>query len=108
MKQKMSKILDKVVNLLDKHPSLRDSDDRLTATIWYQYIDNVKSITAMDLLHKFAEGSLPSYESISRCRRKIQEEKPELRGNQWEKRHSKKLQKKVRNDVVEIGAMLND
>ena len=108
MKQKMSNILDKVINLLNKHPQLRDSDDKLTATIWYHHIDNVKSITGMQLLHKFAKGDLPSYESISRCRRKVQEEKPELRGKQWEKRHQKNIQNKVKNELKEIGAKLND
>ena len=104
----MKNILDKVVNLLTKHPSLRDSDDRLTATIWYQYADNVKQIDAMTLLTKFADGKLPSYESISRCRRKVQEEKPELRGKKWDKRHSKKLQNKIKDEIKEIGALLND
>ena len=102
----MKNMLNKVVNLLAKHPSLRDSDDRLTATIWYQNVKNVKNIDAMTLLHKFAEGKLPSYESISRCRRKVQEEKPELRGLKWEKRHNR--QKKVKQEIKEIGVLLND
>ena len=102
----MKNILDKVISLLTTHPSLRDSDDKLTATIWYQSTNKVKEMDAMTLLHKFAEGKLPSYESISRCRRKVQEEKPELRGLKWEKRH--KNTKKVKNEIKEIGAILND
>ena len=75
MKDKMSNILDKVVNLLTKHPSLRDSDERLAANIWYNHVKNIDDIDAKTLLSKFAAGKLPSYESISRCRRKVQEEK---------------------------------
>ena len=101
----MKNMLDKVVNLLTKHPSLRDSDERLTANIWYNHTKNIDEIDAITLLSRFAEGKLPSYESISRCRRKIQEEKPELRGKKWAKRHSK--QKIIKEQIKEIGAMLN-
>ena len=101
----MKNILDKVINLLTNHPSLRDSDERLTANIWYNHTKNVKEIDAVTLLSRFAKGNLPSYESISRCRRKIQEEKPELRGKKWEKRHSK--QKIIKKQIKEMGAILN-
>tara|TARA_Y100000296_G_scaffold62060_1_gene72020 strand:+ start:133 stop:441 length:309 start_codon:yes stop_codon:yes gene_type:complete len=101
----MKNMLDKVINLLTKHPSLRDSDERLAANIWYNNIKNVDEIDAITLLSRFAEGKLPSYESISRCRRKIQEEKPDLRGKKWAKRHSK--QQLVKDEIKEIGAMLN-
>ena len=102
----MKKILNKVVNLLTKHPSLRDSDERLIANIWHSHIKNVEDVDAVTLLTRFAKGKLPSYESISRCRRKIQQEKPELRGNKWEKRHTR--QKVVKDEIKEIGALLND
>ena len=101
----MKNMLDKVVNLLTKHPSLRDSDERLIANIWYNHTKNVGEIDAITLLSRFAEGKLPSYQSISRCRRKIQEEKPDLRGKKWAKRHSK--QQLVKDEIKEIGAMLN-
>jgi len=101
----MKNMLDKVINLLTKHPSLRDSDERLAANIWYNNIKNVDEIDAITLLSRFAEGKLPSYESISRCRRKIQEEKPDLRGKKWAKRHSK--QRVIKEQIKEIGAMLN-
>ena len=101
----MKNMLDKVINLLTKHPSLRDSDERLTANIWHRHTKNVDEIDAITLLSRFAEGKLPSYESISRCRRKIQEEKPELRGKKWAKRHSK--QKVIKEQIKEIGVMLN-
>ena len=101
----MKNILDKVISLLTKHPSLRDSDTRLAANIWYNHTKNVNEIDALTLLSRFAEGKLPSYESISRCRRKVQEENPELRGRKWEKRHSK--EETIKQQVKEIGALLN-
>ena len=94
----MKKILNKVVNLLTKHPSLRDSDERLIANIWHSHIKNVEDVDAVTLLTRFAKGKLPSYESISRCRRKIQQEKPELRGKVYNMRKGKK-QDQWRNDL---------
>tara|TARA_R100001530_G_scaffold131881_1_gene103825 strand:+ start:114 stop:422 length:309 start_codon:yes stop_codon:yes gene_type:complete len=101
----MKNMLNKVISLLTAYPSLRDSDERLAANIWHRHIKNVDEIDAITLLSRFAEGKLPSYESISRCRRKIQEEKPELRGKKWAKRHSK--QKVIKEQIKEIGVMLN-
>ena len=105
MKNKMSNVLDKVINLLTKYPSLRDSDERLAATIWNNQI-NTDEVTSRELLLQFALGKLHSYESISRCRRKVQEEKVELRGLKWDKRH--KNQKKVKDEVKELEVLIND
>ena len=101
----MKNMLNKVVNLLTDHPSLRDSDERLTANIWYNYIKNIDELTAREIMTSFAEGNLPSYESISRCRRKIQEEKPELRGKKWIKRHAK--QKDIKNEIKELETIIH-
>ena len=89
MGQKMLNILPSVRHLLTQAPRLRDSDERLMATIWFKHIgeDKIKSLSAINLLQVLADGGLPSYESISRCRRKIQEEVPELRGKKWKERH---------------------
>ena len=105
MRGKMSNILDRITDLLTKFPVLRDSDERLAATIWNSQI-NTDDLTSRELLLQFAEGKLHSYESISRCRRKVQEIKPELRGLKWEKRH--KRQKKVKDEVKELGVLIND
>ena len=71
MKQKMLNILPSVKRLLTQVPRLRDSDEKLMATIWFKHIgeDKVNNLTAINLLQKLANGELPSYESISRCRR---------------------------------------
>jgi hypothetical protein len=45
-----------------------------------------------------ARKELPSYESISRCRRKIQEIKPHLRGEKWTSRH--KRAKNIRKEIA--------
>jgi hypothetical protein len=80
-------IKDKVLELLKRHPHLRDSDEKLTANIWLNESRGV--VTAYDLLNLYANGGLTNAESIRRCRQKIQMENPELRGSSYEKRHAK-------------------
>tara|TARA_Y100000593_G_scaffold718_1_gene1328 strand:- start:8160 stop:8486 length:327 start_codon:yes stop_codon:yes gene_type:complete len=87
-------------DMLMKKKSLRDDDNRLVANIWYQWIgpNNVKNMSASKLLEWIANSNLPSFESISRARRKLQEQNPELRGDSWEKRHKEavKYRKTIR------------
>ena len=80
-------IKDKVQALLEQYPHLRDSDERLCANIWHSRIKS--GLTASDFLAEYASGKLPSSESITRCRRKVQEEFPQLRGENYAKRQSK-------------------
>ena len=88
MKKKIFKLIDEIELFLKKSKELRDSDERLMANIWGKYIgmDNIKYYTGIDILKLLAKGELPSYESISRCRRKLQQECPELRGSKWDAR----------------------
>ena len=107
MKQKMTKVLDQVKDLLTNHPHLRDDDERLMATMWFKHMEEkLEEMSAFDLLKQLATSNLPSYESISRCRRKLQEECPELRGEKWDKRH--KAQEDVKEDLKEMEVALND
>ncbi len=80
----MAAIKDRVVALLGKHPHLRDSDNKLIATIWKFELLHKKleptSLSALDFLELYANGELTNSESIRRVRQKIQEEVPELRG----------------------------
>ena len=96
--KKLFSMLSEVTKLLTKYPSLRDNDDKLMANIWCNRIDNLSNETATNVLIMLAKRKLPSYESISRCRRKIQELKPELRGNKWVQRQSRA--KKIRKEIV--------
>ena len=92
--------MDEVHSLLVNYPVLRDSDERLTANIWSKTIlppHNLDNISAKGLLTKLSEGKLPSYESISRCRRKLQELYPDLRGDKWYKRQERA--EKIRKEI---------
>ena len=81
-------LIDEIEIFLKKDKGLRDSDERLMANIWAKHIglNILNLLNATDILKMLAKGDLPSYESISRCRRKLQQESPELRGSKWEGR----------------------
>ena len=82
-----------VEQLLLREPKYRDNDRLLCAKIWslqYGGIDNLKTTTAYDFLVAYSKPvtDLFSQESIGRVRRKIQEEKPELRGVKYKERQA--------------------
>ena len=97
--KKLFVVMDEVEKMLLLYPSLRDNDERLMANIWYKFIgDNTLTYTSgFNVLSMLSKGKLPSYESISRCRRKIQELKPKLRGEKWTERQkrAKKIKKEI-------------
>jgi hypothetical protein len=91
-----------VEELLIKNPKTRDSDNLLVAT-YYFYEEGGKDFlqnqTAYDFLKKMSDGKLTSFESISRARRKIQEQNPLLRGNNYKERkeNSDDIREKIKN-----------
>ena len=98
--KKLFSTVDDVKQLLTKYPPLRDDDERLMANIWNTHIGNLEDIDGKEILHMLANHKLPSYESISRCRRKIQEIYPHLRGEKWDQRH--KRAKTIKKEIVRI------
>ena len=97
MKQLFS-VIDEVEKFLTEYPVLRDDDEKLMANIWNSHIGNLEDVDGKDVLCMLASHKLPSYESISRCRRKLQEECPNLRGEKWYERH--KRADNIRRDIV--------
>ena len=99
--REMTLIKDRVKALLVKHPHLRDSDNRLIATIWKFDIIHMKLdmafMTAMDVLILYSQEKLTNAETIRRVRQKIQEENPELRGtvNEARKEQGESVRKEI-------------
>ena len=96
--KKLFSVIDNIEKMLTKYPSLRDDDEKLMANMWSLHLGNLEYLNGKDILHMLANHKLPSYESISRCRRKIQEINPNLRGEKWHKRH--KRSQKIRKEIV--------
>ena len=87
-----------VERLLILHPRLRDSDRSLSANIWVKQLNRAQ-LTMEQFLHLYCapDSKLASQESIGRCRRKLQELYPELRGTKYSERQGE--QKNVINTV---------
>tara|TARA_R100001594_G_scaffold145020_1_gene194724 strand:- start:6603 stop:6914 length:312 start_codon:yes stop_codon:yes gene_type:complete len=82
------KTKEKVKYWLQKHPELRDDDNRLCANIWGRELRNqlgvgVNLATAINFLEMYAKGKLTPAPSIKRARAKLQEEEPAYRGEKY-------------------------
>ncbi len=90
-----------VIHYLKTDPRYRDDDEMLVARFWHNEVvakgGDTKCILAWDFLSLYAKGKLTSADIITRARRKIQEENPELRGSKWNERH--KDADNVRNNI---------
>ncbi len=79
------KLIEKVMHILNEDERTRDNDNLLIAKIWYS---ESKHTDVVEFLKAFSAGNLTSPESIRRCRQKLQEETPGLRGKKWTQRHN--------------------
>ena len=82
----MKNYYDKVKHILENWEQARD-DDMLLYSIFLHLGKYVKKDERFyDVFPKAKERGLPSYESITRARRKVQEKEPHLRGKEYGKR----------------------
>jgi len=82
--EQMKTIKEEIEFLLVNYPILRDDDYRLISNYFaFLLEDKIDEMSAKDFLKLFSKGKLPHTESISRCRRKLQEENPKLRGKNY-------------------------
>ena len=76
-------VQDRVKFLLERYPEVRDSDKLLWLT-YNCHFNNLKEVTYTgkyeNLKAWLLREEVPVFESLSRARRKIQEENPELAG----------------------------
>ena len=90
-----------VIDLLGQYPTFRDSDEQLVAWIWKLELESkgfpTPNTPSQLFLKMLAEGQFTSSESITRMRRKVQEEFKELRGEKYAKRQAN--QSKVKKDL---------
>jgi hypothetical protein len=82
---KPSLLKDKIFKLLQDHKHLRDDDYKLIANIWHSEL-KVLGVQHDKALATYAQGKLTAAESITRCRRKLQEMHGNLRGEKYMQR----------------------
>lgn len=95
-------IKETVKNILTQFPLTRDNDNLLQLKVWKEQMPvlGLKSTTFWDFAMIYKDGKLASSESIRRCRQKLQELHPELRGKSYSKRH--KEQSSVKQQLKEM------
>ena len=94
-------VFKKVKSLLQRDSRLRESDAALMARVWWNDLIekgmDPGEMSATDFFVLMADKKLSSYEGITRGRRKIMEECPELRGTTYAAR--KKKAGEVKNQI---------
>ena len=81
---RLKTLQDKVEYCLEKYPICRNDDKILIPTVYKLFYDfDVTVHTAKDLL---LDKNLPSFETITRCRRKIQEDRLDLQATNTARR----------------------
>lgn len=68
----------RVKGILERHPQTRNSDDLLYLKVAETYDSDVLYRPFWEVMTRMAEIPIPHYESVSRARRKMQEQHPEL------------------------------
>lgn len=85
MSKPYAKILEnRIKSLLSSNTKYQKSDLALMSRLWFDDINvheygNINSLSAINVLHMLNEGRLTSWDSATRCRRKLQAKFPELR-----------------------------
>ena len=80
-------VRERVHLLLKEIPKLRDSDDDLSATYIFKEVgEEIKEMSALDLLAKMSNSKLTPFATIIRARQEIQKEFDELKGAEFGKR----------------------
>ena len=91
-----------VEDLLHQYSHYRDSDTRIIAHIWMRQLgglENMKSISLYDFFQLWIENkNIVAPDTITRARRKVQEENVDLRGKTYKKR--KEQSKDVKKNIV--------
>ena len=98
----MKHLEDIVTDILKRNPKARDNDHILAGTVWIRELggsDIAKEMSLWEFLRMFMSNEISNFESIGRCRRKVQELDPELRGTKYELRHGRQeeVKKQIKN-----------
>lgn len=99
------KLRDLVQKALELDPSgdLRDSDEKLCAYIWRDQLIRLGK-RQIFFLEIYESGALFAAEAIVRARRMIEKDRPDLRGQSWEKRqrHASKIREEISGSIPDI------
>lgn len=101
---KISDLYGMVKGVLCEDPRTRDNDHLLCVVIWHKQLRtmgyDITRMTAYDLMLKYRDKELANHDSITRARRKVQEDNTLLRGERHKERQEK--QQEVKYDIRSI------
>jgi hypothetical protein len=87
-----------VIELLTQYSDFKDNDQQLVAWFWKLEMEAhgypASSTQTQTFFKLMAFGKLTSADTITRVRRLVQEESPELRGKKYDERQAKQSQVK--------------
>ena len=89
-------IKENVRHILLSYPETKDCDLKLVARYW-EFIDGYSSLFSETIYH----GEVTHFESIRRCRQRLQSQYEELRGEKYNRRINK-LEKEVRENIKHL------
>lgn len=81
-----------VETVLREHADAKDDDFRLYGWVCKKMCPEVMDMAFKEVLWKSGRLGLPSYETVTRARRKAQELHPELRGKKYKKRQERQAE----------------
>lgn len=87
-----------VKSIMVQYPDTRDDDMRLYAIVVHQKTHLKPSVAFYEAMYNHVRYDMPSYESVTRARRKVQEKEEALRGKKYNER--KKLQEEYRQEYT--------
>lgn len=96
-------LLEHVEFLLEHYPHLRDNDHALIGNIWVRelkkkYKKDFRELSAYDMMMYIVKGKVTQASTITRARRKAQEEHIHLRGDRYDQRKDKAT-KSIKNNL---------
>ena len=90
--EKLKNLHDVVEYHLTNDYRMRDDDNLLVATVWYNQTKkkgyDPRHMTSFDFMQLYIKGQIATADAITRVRRKLQEQHPPLRGSKWDERHT--------------------
>ena len=75
---KLYKLEDIVLKVLEEQPDTRQDDFFLVFRVWEKFDERVKTLNCGQVFYNHKKLNLPTFESITRCRRKIFETRKDL------------------------------
>lgn len=95
-----------VKSILQRYPETRDDDMKLYAIACHMQQNHVPtSVSFYTALYNHSDYNMPSYESITRARRKVQEQEATLRGERYKARHDREREYHGYYSPLQGGAM---